>query len=25
VENITRLTVSRDGKWIAIVTQAPAR
>lgn len=22
VENITRLTVSRDGKWIAIVTQA---
>jgi dipeptidyl aminopeptidase/acylaminoacyl peptidase len=25
VENITRLTVSRDGKWIALVTQAPAR
>ena len=25
VENITRLTVSRDGKWIAIVTQAAAR
>ncbi len=25
VENITRLTMSRDGKWIAIVTQAPAR
>ncbi len=25
VENITRLTVSRDGRWIAIVTQAPAR
>jgi hypothetical protein len=24
VENITRLTVSRDGKWIAIVTQAAA-
>ena len=25
VENITRLTVSRDGKWLAIVTQAAAR
>jgi hypothetical protein len=25
VQNITRLTVSRDGKWIAIVTQAAAR
>jgi hypothetical protein len=25
VENITRLTVSRDGKWIALVTQAPAK
>jgi hypothetical protein len=25
VQNITRLTVSRDGKWIAVVAQAPAR
>lgn len=25
VQNITRLTVSRDGKWIAIVAQASAR
>ena len=25
VENITRLTVSPDGKWIAVVAQAPAR
>lgn len=25
VENITRLTVSRDGKWIAVVAQAPAK
>jgi len=24
VQNISRLTVSRDGKWIAVVTQAPA-
>lgn len=25
VTNITRLTMSRDGRWIAIVTQAPAQ
>lgn len=25
VANITRLTVSRDGKWIAVVAQAPAK
>jgi hypothetical protein len=25
VQNITRLTVSPDGQWIAIVSQAPAR
>jgi len=25
IENITRLTVSPDGRWIAIVSQAAAR
>lgn len=25
VQNITRLAVSRDGKWVAVVAQAPAR